>query len=122
MKFVFVFKVKERYSFGNYAQPWEQIPYTKLYVTITKTINLKLQRVLTWEKFYETIPAKYFDHTALAKAIGETFSLIEMVKYYANEAADALMDADDSMSSGDAVEIGHFTLAGMAGAAYGEGI
>ena len=57
---------------------------------------------------YETIPAKYFDHTALAKAIGETSSLIEMVKYYANEAADALMDADDSMSSGDAVQIGEF--------------
>ena len=45
---------------------------------------------------YETIPAKYFDHTALAKAIGEAFSLIEIVKYHANEAADELMD--DRMS------------------------
>ena len=55
---------------------------------------------------YETIPAKYFDHTALAKAIGEAFALIEMVRYHANEAADQLMD--DSMSSGDAVQIGEF--------------
>ena len=55
---------------------------------------------------YETIPAKYFDHTALAKAIGEAFAIRDCAGYWANKAADELMD--DRMSSGDAVEIGEF--------------
>ena len=55
---------------------------------------------------YETIPATYFDHTALAKAIGEAFAIRGCAGYWANKAADELMD--DRMSSGDAVEIGQF--------------
>ena len=55
---------------------------------------------------YETIPAKYFDHTALAKAIGEAFAIRNCAGYWAKEAADVLMD--DRMLSGDAVEIGVF--------------
>ena len=45
---------------------------------------------------YETIPAKYFDHTALAKAIGEAFAIRDCAGYWANKAADELMD--DRMS------------------------
>ena len=55
---------------------------------------------------YEIIPAKYFDHTALAKAIGEAFAIRDCAGYWANKAADELMD--DRMSSGEAVEIGQF--------------
>ena len=55
---------------------------------------------------YETIPAKYFDHTALAKAIGEAFAIRDCAGYWANKAADEL--TDDRMSSGEAVEIGQF--------------
>jgi len=44
--------------------------------------------------------------TALAKAIGEAFAIRDCAGYWANKAADELMD--DRMSSGDAVEIGEF--------------
>ena len=55
---------------------------------------------------YETIPAKYFDHTALAKAIGEGVILREFAEWFANKAANDLLD--DDVTSGLAVNIGDF--------------
>ena len=57
---------------------------------------------------YETIPVNYFDHTALLEAIQEANSIRVGCAYWANEAAEYLMDDDNDVTSGQAVETGEF--------------
>ena len=55
---------------------------------------------------YETIPASYFDHTALFEAIAEAAIISTCVEYLAQVAADDLMEQD--MTSGVAIMAGQF--------------
>ena len=57
---------------------------------------------------YETIPVNYFDHTALLEAIQEANSIRVGCAYWANEAAEYLIDDDNDVTSGQAVETGEF--------------
>ena len=55
---------------------------------------------------YETISVHYFDHTALLEAIQEANAIRVECAYWANKAAEHLMD--DDVTSGQAVQTGEF--------------
>ena len=55
---------------------------------------------------YETIPAHYFDHTALFEAISEAAGISTCVEFLAQFAADSLIEQD--MTSGAAMNAGQF--------------